>query len=70
MVHRSDIHYSKIHVQGNWKKYIQFHLEWQKVGPPRHLAKLSGWKGRLELLGIDTQLNSLKLNGFNGFKDY
>ena len=30
MVHRSNIHYSKMNQKGNWKKHIQFPLELQK----------------------------------------
>ena len=29
--------------------------------PPRHIAQLSIWKGRLGILNIDTQQNSLKI---------
>ena len=28
--------------------------------PPRHLLQFSTWKGRLDILDIDTLLNSLK----------
>ena len=60
MVHRSNIHYSKINQKVNYKKHIQFLLELQKLRPPRHLIQLSIWKGGLGILDIDTQLNSLK----------
>ena len=60
MVHRSNIHYSKINQKGNWKKHIKFPLELQKLRPPRHLVQLSTWKGGIGILDIDTQLNSLK----------
>ena len=60
MVHRSNIHYSKINQNGNWKKHIKFPLELQRMRPPRQLVQLSTWKGGLGNLDIDTQLNSLK----------
>ena len=40
---------------------MQFALEQKKIRPPRHLTQLSTWRGRLGILDIDTQLNSLKI---------
>ena len=60
MVHRSNIHNSKINQKENWKKHIKLPLELQKMRPPRYLIELSTWKGGLGILDIDTQLNSLK----------
>ena len=60
MVHKSNMHYSKINQKGNWKKHIKLPLELQKMRPPRHLIQLSTWKGVLGILDIDGQLNSLK----------
>ena len=56
----SNIYYSKIYQKRNWKN-IQFPLERKKIRPPRHLAQLSIWIGRLGILDIKTQLNSLKI---------
>ena len=36
--------------KGNWKKNIQFPLEQVEIQPPRHLAQLSIWRGRLGIL--------------------
>ena len=44
MVHRSNIHYSRINQKGNWRKHIQFLLELQKMRPPKHLVLFSIWK--------------------------
>ena len=40
--------------KGNWKKNIQFPLEQVEIQPPRHLAQLSIWRGRLGILGRHT----------------
>ena len=37
MVHRSNIHYSKINLKGNWKNHSQFLLELQKMRPPKNV---------------------------------
>ena len=60
MVHWSNIHYSEINQKEIEKKHIKFPLELQKMRPPRHQVQLSPWKGRIAILDIDTQLNSLK----------
>ena len=60
MVHRSNIYNSKRNQKGNWKKNKKFPLELQKMRLPRHLIQLSTWKGRIGILDIDIQLNSLK----------
>ena len=36
---------------------MQLPLEQEKIQPPRHLAKLSNWRGGLGISDIDTQLN-------------
>ena len=59
-VHRSKIHYSNINHQGNEKSMYNFHWNYKKMRPPRHLIQLSIWKDGLGILDIDTQLNSLK----------
>ena len=60
MVHRSNIHYSKINQKGNWKKYMRFPLELQKKWDlPRQLIQLCIRKGGLGILDIDTRLNSM-----------
>ena len=33
----------------------------ENICPPRHLAQLPIWKGRLGILDIDTQLDSMKI---------
>ena len=44
------------------QKNIQFFpLEQEKKRPPRHLAQLSIWTIGLDILDIETQLNSLKI---------
>ena len=45
-----------IYQKGYRKKNIQPHLEQEKIQPPRHLAKLSIWRGGLGFFDIDTQL--------------
>ena len=60
MVHRSNINHSKIYKKGN-SKNTQFPLEQKKIELPRDLAQRSIWRGRLGVLDIDTQLNSLKI---------
>ena len=62
MVHRSNMHYSRINKKGNWKKHIQFLLELQKMRPPKHLVQLPHLEGWVRYLDIDTQLNSLKID--------
>ena len=42
------------------KMIFDFLWEGKKIRPPRHLVQLPIWKGRLGILDIDTQLNSLK----------
>ena len=42
------------------KMTFDFLWEGKKIRPPRHLVQLPIWKGRLGILDIDTQLNSLK----------
>ena len=42
------------------KKKKKFPLELQKMRLPRHLIHFSTWKGRIGILDIDIQLNSLK----------
>ena len=60
MVHRSNVHYSKINQKRNWKKYRQFPLEQQQQKkPPRQLIQLCVWRGGLAILEIDTQLNPM-----------
>ena len=43
------------------KRIYDFLWEEKKIRPPRHLIQLPIWKGRLGILDIDTQLNSLKI---------
>ena len=44
------------------QKNIQFFpLEQEKKRPPRHLAQLSIWTIGLDILDIETQLNSFKI---------
>ena len=46
--------------KGYRKKNIQPHLEQEKIQPPRHLAKLSIWRGGLGISDIDTQINYIR----------
>ena len=41
------------------KNNIQIPLELEKIQPPRHLAKLSIWRGGLGIFAIDAQLNHI-----------
>ena len=55
--------------------HIQFPLELKKKRPPRELIQVDIWKGRIDILDIDTELNSMLkakwiqrlLNPFNTF---
>ena len=49
-----------IYQKGYRKKNIQPHLEQEKIQPPRHLAKLSIWRGGLGISDIDTQINYIR----------
>ena len=60
MIHKSNIHSSKIHEE-ELKNNLQFPLEHKKIGRPRHLSKFSIWKGRLSILDKDNQLNRLRI---------
>ena len=48
---------AKIYKKGYWKKNMQFPLEQEKTQTPRHLIKLSIWRGGLGIFDIETQLN-------------
>ena len=59
MVHRSNIHYSEIHKKENSKNIYFFLWNYKKAKTPGHLVQLSIlMRGQLDILGIDTQLNS------------
>ena len=60
MVHRSNIHYSKINRKWKLKKAYKISSRTTKNGTSRHPAQLSTWMGGLGILGMHTQLSSLK----------
>ena len=43
------------------KRIYNFLWDGKNIRPPRHLAQLPIWKGRLGILDIDTQLDSMKI---------
>ena len=43
------------------KMIHDFLWEGKKIRPPRHLVQFPIWKGELDILDIDTQLNALKI---------
>ena len=57
----SNIYYSKIYQNGNWKN-IWFPLEQRKIRPPRYITELSTWSGGLGIIDINTQSNSRKMD--------
>ena len=59
MVHRSNLHYSKINQKRNWKNIDSFLWNNNKKNPPRQVILLCIWKSGLGILEIDTQLNSM-----------